>query len=48
MVNAVLTTAAGNTLESAAEFVVAAANGTAENADYDSGAFPKTITFAIT
>src|SRR6185503_1511590 len=43
---AVLTTAAGNTLESAAVFNVTAANGSAENADFDSGAFPKTITFA--
>jgi hypothetical protein len=45
-VNAVLTTAAGNTLENAAVFRVTAANGSAESADYDSGAFPKTITFA--
>ncbi len=43
---AMLTTAAGNTLASAATFNVTATNGTAGNADYDSGAFPKTITFA--
>src|SRR5207237_435690 len=43
---AVLTTAAGNTLANAATFSVTPTNGTASNADYDSGAFPKTITFA--
>src|SRR6185436_18152338 len=36
----------GNTLENAAVFNVTATNGSAENADYDSGTFPKTITFA--
>ena len=36
----------GDTLENAASFTVTATNGTAEDADYDSGAFPKTITFA--
>src|SRR5438270_100509 len=41
-----VTTAAGNTLANTATFSVAATNGTASNADYDSGAFPKTITFA--
>ena len=44
-INLVLTTAAGNTLENAATFSIAATNGNAENADYDSGAFPKTVTF---
>src|SRR5205823_1076362 len=43
---AVLTTAAGNTLQNIATFSVTATNGTASSADYDSGAFPKTITFA--
>jgi hypothetical protein len=42
---AVLTTAAGNTLENAAAFNVTATNGSTENADYDSGTFPKTINF---
>ena len=42
----VLTTAAGNTLENNATIQISAANGTAENADYDaSGPFPKTVTF---
>jgi len=43
---AVLTTSAGTTLQNGATLTVTAANGTASNADYDSGSFPKTITFA--
>jgi hypothetical protein len=42
---AVLTTAAGNTLQDSSTFSVTATNGTASNADYDSAAFPKSITF---
>lgn len=42
----VLTTAAGNTLENSASFSISATNGSAENADYDQGSFPKTVTFA--
>lgn len=46
-INAVLTMLhAGDTLESAASFRASATNGSAENADYDQGSFPKTITFA--
>ena len=41
----VLSTAAGNTLENNATIQISATNGTAENADYDSGSFPKTVTF---
>ncbi|MFM9966752.1 MAG: Calx-beta domain-containing protein [Planctomycetaceae bacterium] len=44
-ITVVLTTAAGNTLENNASFSVSAANGTAENADYDQGSYPKTVTF---
>src|SRR5262249_47457876 len=41
----VLSTAAGDTLESNATLTVTAANGTAGNADYDAGSFSKTVTF---
>ena len=41
----VLSTAAGNTLENDATLQISATNGTAENADYDSGSFPKAVTF---
>src|SRR6185436_17455354 len=41
----VLTTAAGNTLESSAALTVSAANGTASSTDYDAGSFAKTVTF---
>ena len=44
-VTLVLSTAAGNTLENNATIQVSASNGTAENTDYDSGSFPKTVTF---
>src|SRR5262249_52954294 len=43
---AVLTTTPGNTLASAATFSVSATNGLTSSTDYNSGAFPKTITFA--
>jgi Ca2+-binding RTX toxin-like protein len=43
----VLTTTPGNTLENPAVFNVTATNGSAKNDDYDSGFFPKTITFAV-
>ena len=41
----VLTTAPGNTLENGATITINATNGSAENADYDSATFPKTVTF---
>src|SRR4029079_1098443 len=41
----VLATAPGNTLESGATLTVNATNGSAENTDYDSATFPKTVTF---